>query len=732
MSIGVTEEHTALAEMVRRWAQRHAPVQVARAVTEGGGEPPEMWPALVDQGLAGVHLPATLGGGGAGITELAIVAEELGRSLAVGGFLPAAVVTTVLQLAGGHDADVAAIAGGETRAGAEVGPTVLRSVATQDGTRLSGTAQHVLGAQGADLLLLSARSDDGTSGWFLVRGETVTVRPVASLDASRPLAQVDVDVVVPPAGVVDVDTDAVTDVVVTLAAAEAAGVCGWCLDTAVEYAKVREQFGRPIGQFQAVKHLCADMLAATEQARAAAWDAARALDDAAQRPLAAAIAGAVALEAAVQAAKTCIQVLGGIGFTWEHDAHLYLRRAVALRQLLGSATRWRATAAQHALNGARRALSVDLDENATGQLRNELQSFLRDLPADETQRRRALADAGLVQPHWPRPWGRGATPHEQLLIDSELAAAEVQRPDLVIGGWVLPTLIGYGTDEQQQRFVRPTLYGDIVWCQLFSEPGAGSDLAALQTKATRTDGGWLLSGQKVWTSVAQKAHWGLCLARTDPSAAKHKGISCFVVDMKADGVDIRPLREITGRAMFNEVFLNDVFVPDEQVVGEVNDGWRAGRTTLANERVAMSSGSTMGVGVEGVLAMVGARGPTDAANLDRVGALVCEGQVLSLLGLRTTLRTLGGVEPGAGSSVRKLVGMHHAQSCAEFLLELQGAEGATLEGAAARIGEGFLQSRCLTIAGGTTEVQRNVVAERILGLPRDEAPHGSCGKTAGT
>jgi 3-oxochol-4-en-24-oyl-CoA dehydrogenase len=432
------------------------------------------------------------------------------------------------------------------------------------------------------------------------------------------------------------------------------------------------------------------------------------------------VAGAVALEAAAEAAKTCIQVLGGIGFTWEHDAHLYLRRAIALRQLLGPAARWRTAAARHALTGSRRTLAVALDGPGTAELRDDLRAVLAGLPDDERQRRRAIADAGLAQPHWPAPWGRDAGPQEQLLIEQEMAAAGIERPDLVIGGWVLPTIIGYGTPQQQERFVRPTLYGDVVWCQLFSEPGAGSDLAALQTKATRTDGGWLLSGQKVWTSVAHKADWGLCLARTDPSAPKHEGITCFVVDMKAEGVDIRPLRELTGRAMFNEVFLSDVFVPDDQVIGGLGEGWRAGRTTLANERVAMSSGSTMGAGVEGVLGALAAGGDPGEAALERAGALVCEGQVLAVLGLRTTLRKLGGLEPGAGSSVRKLVGMHHAQSCAEHLLELQGPAGATLEGSAGRIGSGFLQSRCLTIAGGTTEVQRNVVAERILGLPRDD------------
>ena len=720
MSIGVTEEHTALADMVRRWTQRHAPATVARAVAEGGEEPPQVWQSLVAQGLAGVHLPTELGGGGAGATELGVVAEELGRALSAAAFLPAAVVTTVLDLAGGHDAVLREIAGGTITAGVDVGRPALRCRERDGVLRLTGTARHVLGASGAAVLLLSALDPDEQVRWFLVDVAAAEVQPVSSIDAARPLARVTLADVA-PRDRVDAAPEAVSDVLVTLAAAEAAGIAGWCLDTAVEYAKVREQFGRPIGQFQAVKHLCAEMLTHTEQARAAAWDAARALSDAEQRPLAAAVAGAVALDAAVETAKTCIQVLGGIGFTWEHDAHLYLRRAVALRQLLGPVGRWRGAAARHALRGARRALPVDLDEAATAQLRDDLRALLRELPADEPQRRHALADAGLVQPHWPRPWGRGAGPHEQLLIEQELAAAGVQRPDLVIGGWVLPTIIRYGTSQQQERFVRPTLYGDIVWCQLFSEPGAGSDLAALQTKATPTDGGWLLSGQKVWTSVAQKAHWGLCLARTDPSAPKHQGITCFVVDMKAEGVDIRPLRELTGRAMFNEVFLSDVFVPDDQVIGELNDGWRAGRTTLANERVAMSSGSTMGAGVEGVLAAVAAHGDPDAATLERVGGLVCEGQVLSVLGVRTTLRRLGGIDPGAASSVRKLVGMHHAQSCAEYLLELQGPEGATMEGAAGRIGEGFLQSRCLTIAGGTTEVQRNVVAERILGLPRDDA-----------
>jgi alkylation response protein AidB-like acyl-CoA dehydrogenase len=271
--------------------------------------------------------------------------------------------------------------------------------------------------------------------------------------------------------------------------------------------------------------------------------------------------------------------------------------------------------------------------------------------------------------------------------------------------------------------VRPTLLGELRWCQLFSEPGAGSDLASLATRADRSDGGWVLNGQKVWTSMARESDWGICLARTDPSAPKHEGITYFIVDMGSPGLDIRPLREITGDAMFNEVFIDDLFVPNDCVIGRVDDGWKIARATLANERVSMSSGSTFGVGVESLLRLAERHdGPVPAGTRLRLASLLVEAQSLGLMAHRSTLRTLAGTDPGPGVSVRKLLGAEHEQRVQEMGLAMFGPDGAALDGYAHRWAHGFLVTRCLTIAGGTSEIQRNVIAERLLGLPRDPEP----------
>jgi alkylation response protein AidB-like acyl-CoA dehydrogenase len=752
MPIAVTEDHEALRTTALRWAQTHSPASVPREVAEaapGSEELPAAWEKMAAQGWLGLHLREDQGGQGFTLSELAVVLEELGHALFPGPLLPTVLVSAALARVPRGPASVppewlTGLADGSITAAVALGATPQPWQPGEDGAlALAGAVRPVLGLPTARLVLVPLDYGTGT-GWLLLDrealGEAVAVEALPALDATRAIGQLtiagDGRVTIPVDAQVLVSDEDVRGLALTLVAAESAGIARWCLETASEYAKVRVQFGRPIGQFQAVKHALANMLVVVEQCAAVAWDAAAAwseaeddaVDESRDRHLSARIAGAVALGAAAHCAKECIQLLGGIGFTWEHDAHFYLKRAMANLLLFaaGDVGALEHEVAALAIAGARRNLAADLPAEAES-LREEVRAVVAAVAAvPEADRRVAIAEAGLIMPHWPAPWGRGASPLEQLVIDEELAAAGVPRPHLAVGAWALPTLIAHGTAEQQERWVRPTLHGKLNWCQLFSEPGAGSDLAALSTRADAVEGGWVLNGQKVWTSLAQTADFGICLARSDPDAGKHAGITYFIVDMHAEGLDIRPLRELTGAAMFNEVFFNDVFVPDDAIVGAPGDGWRIGRTTLANERVSMSTGASFGPGVESLTRTVARRSergePSPPSVEARLGHLIAEAQSVALLGHRSTLRTLSGVDPGSGSSVRKLLGVEHEQRVQEMGMSLYGANGAVLDGSAERWEQGFLSTRCLTIAGGTSEVQRNVIAERILGQPRDPEP----------
>jgi alkylation response protein AidB-like acyl-CoA dehydrogenase len=393
--------------------------------------------------------------------------------------------------------------------------------------------------------------------------------------------------------------------------------------------------------------------------------------------------------------------------------------------LLGSTASWRRRVAELTLAGARRELGVELPpeaDQAHAQVRAEL------APAVELEGREQaayLADRGYTSPHLPTPWGKGADAVTQLVIAEELRAAKLRPTDMVIGNWVVPTIVAHGSPEQRERFLPPSLRGEILWCQLFSEPGAGSDLAALSTRAEKVEGGWKVTGQKVWTSMARDAQWGILLARTDPSVPKHKGLSYFLLDMASPGIDIRPLRELTGDALFNEVFLDDVFVPDECLVAEPGDGWRLARTTLANERVSLSRDSSLGSGGEALVQLAEAMsGGPDAEQLAHLGSVISDAQSGALFGLRTTIRSLTGQQPGAESSIGKLIGVEHIQEVWETAVDWMGP--AALHGAPAH-GDPmwwFLNSRCMSIAGGTTDVQLNIIGERLLGLPRDPEPTG--------
>jgi alkylation response protein AidB-like acyl-CoA dehydrogenase len=735
MALALTEEHLALAESVRGWAGRAAPAEALRAAVaddDGGAAlyTGTLRPALAGQGLLGLHLPESLGGQGYGLPELAIAVEELGRALVPGAFLPTVLASAILYGAGADAAGglVKDMAGGTLTGAVGFAPGIRATGAGATGTLvIDGACGPVPGAGLADVLILPAALDgeDGDRRWVVVDAADVEITQLDSLDLTRQAGRVRADQLsVPPERVLaGLSPGAVTSLAAVLLAAEACGIADWAVATAAGYAKIRHQFGRPIGQFQAVKHRCAWMLTAAEQAAAAAWDAARAVQAGsldAGGEFAAAVAALVAVDAAVSCAHECIQVLGGIGYTWEHDAHLYYRRALSLRALLGGSGDWAQRVAGLALAGASRPISIDLPPEAEpprAQVRAELAEIAAARPADRHGR---LAEGGWVVPHLPRPWGRDAGPLEQLVIAEEMRAAGLRAPGLAIGAWVVPALVQYGTTEQQERFLPPTLRGQLIWCQLFSEPGAGSDLAGLSTRAERAEGGWRLTGQKIWTSLAKEAAWAICVARTDPDAPRHDGISYFLVDMTSPGVQVRPLREMTGDALFNEVFLDEVFVPDDLVVGGVNQGWRVARTTLANERVSLSQSWTFGCGnPELIEAVHGLGAGAGQAVLERAGRLVAEGHAIDLLGMRVTLKQLSGTEPGATGSVRKLLGMRHAQRVAEECWSLTGPDGAV---GGTRWSRAVLFTRALTIGGGTTDIQLNIIGERILGLPRDPAP----------
>ena len=390
-----------------------------------------------------------------------------------------------------------------------------------------------------------------------------------------------------------------------------------------------------------------------------------------------------------------------------------------------------------------------------------------DLPADDDPRRvavrrwlaehptptgRQLAEAGYVVPHWPRPWGRDADGLHQLIIDEELTAAGVKRPDNLIGiGWAAPTILLAGTQAQKDRYLWPILSGEEFWCQLFSEPDSGSDLASLSTRAVRDGDTYVINGSKIWSSGAHRSAFGILIARTDPDLPKHKGISYFICPMDAAGVTMQPIVDMTTAHSFNQVFFDDVRLPVGLRVGAEGDGWRLAKVTLANERIGLSSGGalwSLGPTTQQLIGLLQRSGGVhDPVLRDRLAALYCESEVLRLNQLRTLSARLAGRTPGPEASIQKIMADEHGQAAMELAAATVGAAGMlTGSGPAGEIPEmmrsgpaeirsaqhpeqsdnidpvwhfGLLFSPALTLGGGTFAVQRNIVAERVLGLPRD-------------
>lgn len=730
MSIAITPEHYELADSVRSLVARVAPSEVLHAALESPVEnPPPYWQAAAEQGLQGVHLAESVGGQGFGILELAVVLAEFGYGAVPGPFVPSAIASALIAA---HDPQAKVLA--ELATGAAIAAYALDSglTATRHGDVLviRGEVRAVPAAAQASVLVLPV-AIESRDEWVVLRNDQLEIEAVKSLDPLRPIAHV-------RANAVDVSDDALLSnltmttahaLMSTLLSAEAVGVARWATDTASAYAKIREQFGRPIGQFQAIKHKCAEMIADTERATAAVWDAARALDDAGESSsdveFAAAVAATLAPATAQRCTQDCIQVHGGIGFTWEHDTNVYYRRALMLAACFGRGSEYPQRVVDTATTAGMRPVDIDLDPS-TEKLRAQIRAEVAALKAMPREPRTvAIAEGGWVLPYLPKPWGRAASPVEQIIIAQEFTAGRVKRPQIAIATWIVPSIVAFGTDNQKQRLLPPTFRGDIFWCQLFSEPGAGSDLASLATKATRVDCGWRITGQKIWTTGAQYSQWGALLARTDPSAPKHNGITYFLLDMKSEGVQVKPLRELTGKEFFNTVYLDDVFVPDELVLGEVNRGWEVSRNTLTAERVSIGGSDSTFLPILGefvdFVRDYRFEGQFDQVARHRAGQLIAEGHATKLLNLRSTLLTLAGGDPMAPAAISKLLSMRTGQGYAEFAVSSFGTDAVIgdTERLPGKWGEYLLASRATTIYGGTSEVQLTIIAERLLGLPRD-------------
>lgn len=359
-----------------------------------------------------------------------------------------------------------------------------------------------------------------------------------------------------------------------------------------------------------------------------------------------------------------------------------------------------------------------------------------------------FGESGYATPTWPSEYGAGLSlsPAEAKYVNEVLNRYKVPRPFNIIGlGMGGPTVIAWGTEEQKHRLLRPLATNEEIWCQLFSEPGAGSDVAGLSTRAERDGDEWVLNGQKVWTTLAHLARWGMLVARSNPDAPKHAGLTYFVLDMQAPGVEVRPLVQITGDAEFNEVFLDNVRIPDTMRVGAEGDGWRVAVTTLMNERVALSgAGSLSGdaVGGSSVDRLIERHRPvTDPRLRQRLSQLYIEGRLIRLNNQRAAERRKRGAEAGPEGSITKLMQAEYNQRVQKLAIDMEGTQAIAWEGAELKaapsdqpawvtsdsdnmrdVARGFLRAQANTIEGGTSNVMRNILGERVLGLPKEPDP----------
>ena len=739
MALAITTEQEQLADAVTQFAARHAPLDKTRAAFDSiaAGELPSWWEDFTAHGFAAVHIQEESGGQGGTLADMACVVEAAAAALLPGPLLSTATAGAVAALAGPAAAPLLTdLAAGATAAVVLPEHSTVHAVHDGDSWRLNGSTGTTLGICAAQRILVAAHAGEGADLWFVLdagSGSGLSVEQQRGTDLSTDVGVLHLaDHRVPASAVLsEIPTERARCVVVALAACASAGAVRRGVEMAVDYIRTREQFGKPVGSFQALQHKAAVLLVNSEMASAAAWDAVRAIDESLeQHRLAAASAAVMAVAAGPDLTLDALLMFGAIGYTWEHDMHLYWRRATSLAASLGPTTQWERSAGELSRT-LKRSTAIHLGDvesefragiaellDRAAKLRNETPTDDRRAPGlAHGSQRDLLADAGLVAPHLPPPWGLGATPVQQVIITEEFdKRPAVTRPSLNIAEWILPTILDRGTDAQRERFAEPMLRGTQRWCQLFSEPGAGSDLAALSTRAHKVDGGWLINGHKIWTSSAHVAQFGAMLARTDPDAPKHRGISYFLIDMASPGLVISPIKQASGHADFNECFFTDVFVPDDMLVGEPGEGWDLAMGTVAVERTAI--GNYVNLDRSAALGHLAAvAGPDHDASVRALGQIEAHTTAIKAMVLRETLRLVEGQNAGAASSIAKYAMVLLLRRAATATLGLTGRL-AMLEDSDPPVIGPYFDMPSELIGGGTAEIQLTIISSMILGLPR--------------
>ena len=772
MNLEFCEDDKLIQNQVDKYLSNHCGIEVVRRVLDGEKTfSEEVWRGLGEMGLMGINVPAEYGGVEAGYKSLCLVAQSIGKHAAPIPFSSSVYLATEAILQFGSEQQksdwLPRLASGEvigslavTESLEQVTATNIRCAVT-DGV-LSGNKLAVADGGIADVAVVLANGDKGPAMYLVeLNAPGIERSPVSTVDPTRNTAQLSFDSA--GAELLGIDGEGweqlerLYDRAAVLFAFEQIGGAQAALDMAVNYAQERYAFGRPIGSFQALKHMMADMYTSLRLAESNCFAAATALaEQSDDLPLAAATARVAAIKAFQLCAKDNIQVHGGMGFTWEFDCHIYYRRSNYQTLELGGLSVWESRlvetlSAQAA--GAESAVAEDADEESRA-FRAEARRWLRENapthleqylktslfgakfdfgdedPLEATRAwQRKKAENGWAALMWPKEYGgRGATPMQSIIwAQEEGIYSKLSERFLISLGMCGPTLIAYASEEQKKRYLPKMVSGEEVWCQLFSEPGSGSDLAGLRTKAVKDGDDWVINGQKIWTSEAHNSDYGILITRTDPTVPKHKGLTMFFVDMRSEGVDVRPIKQINGGSSFNEVYFDNVRIPDAQRLGEVGDGWRVSLTTLMNERMAI--GGAIPTGITDFIDLVSSLVLDSEKAIDRadVKASLADYYVkaagLKNAAIRSTNLVAKGGTPGPENSIGKLVAGELMQQLTKHAMDLQGFGAVIVD---PRIAEGqsrfqamLMRSPAVRIEGGTDQILRNIISERVLGLPED-------------